>query len=194
MVQRNDRIRHGDHRYPLLGRRPRTDGILPSPDPTNWDQGDIDLYLDCACCCCFVSPCRVSPFSGEGLISGSLVLLDCTWHGSRGGMSRLLRGTGRSRSIESIRREGRDTSDTLIWTDQSTRCYDRRFHRVDRRFRDEMIGCPHELVMFGSVRTLRYCSNGRSIYRDTFILACLDCMTRGACERCAGRFTLSDPR
>jgi hypothetical protein len=88
MVQRNDRIRHGDNRYTLLGGRPRTDGILLGPDPTNWDQGDVDLYLDCTCCCCLVSPCPVSPFSGQELISGFLVLLDCTWHGSRGGMSR----------------------------------------------------------------------------------------------------------
>jgi hypothetical protein len=75
------------------------------------------------------------------------------------------------RSIDSIRREGRGTSDTPIWEDQSQRCYDRRFHRVDRRFRDEMIGFADELVMFGSVRTLSYRSNEGSIYRDINILA-----------------------
>jgi hypothetical protein len=88
MVQRNNRFRHGHNRYSLLGSRTRTDGLLPSPDPTNRDQADVDLYLDCTCCCCLVSLCPVSLFGGEELISGFLVLLDCTWHGSRGGMSR----------------------------------------------------------------------------------------------------------
>ena len=50
MVQRNHRFRYGDNRYPLLGSSSRTDGILPSPDPTDWDQGEIDLCLDCTCC------------------------------------------------------------------------------------------------------------------------------------------------
>jgi hypothetical protein len=66
-------------------------------------------------------------------------------------MSRLMRGMVKWRSIASIRREDMDTSETPVGADQSKRCYDRRFHRIDRRFRDEMIGCPDELVMFGSV-------------------------------------------
>ena len=114
MVQRNDRIRHGNNRYSLLGSGTRTDGIFLGPDPTNWDQGDIDLYLDCTCCCCFVSYCVVPLLIVQELTSGSLVLLDCTWLGSRGGMSRLLSGTGRWRSIDTIRSEGRSTSDVPV--------------------------------------------------------------------------------